>query len=185
MVNANTIKQTMLSELETASSTWVATEDVRLIDASDGIGEPSVVIETFARPVAFNTVGSGPDAYTRDANDNVTDELYYEYNGLRFDVTPQASSETTKDDIVESIRSHFKRYNQWLDSTDFHTDCERITPSEPTPSDTENLRGDTISINVVYKEITERYASQGTTADAMETVNIDADDDGTTDYTVN
>lgn len=187
MATRQTIKETFLAEVETAVSAHLASSKVVLESSESDVSLPKVAYSAFPYPVSYNDGSdSKPSEYVYNNSGEKIDEIYYDYRGERFDVRVEATAQTELEAIYEDVKSHFERYNQWLDSEDFHADCHVLDVDDTnagTDGNTEpTSRHDRLTIRVEYKTKTGRYDSQGTTGDPIRTMDsmVDADMDSST-----
>lgn len=197
------IRDAFTSELQAIAGTYDVTDENGnvigsvTLDATD-IGlrhpeasesRPQVVYHENYRRRTFNDVGRGPDMVEYDASGNVDREIWREYIEAQFIIDVRASNEISKEPLYEALRTQFARYQfpPW-DETSLHGDILEIGVQDSITVDTGDeedvIRGDQIEVHILFHRDYERVS--GTDVSLITSVDhlVDADNDGTTDFTL-
>lgn len=198
MATRGDIRDAFTSELKAVSGTYNVTDasgtvvDTVTLDGGNiGLREPEgdetlpgiVYHENYTR-LRFNDVGASPDMIVYNPDGTVKEEVWREYIEAQFVIDVRASSESEKEPLYEALRSRFGQYQftPW-DETSLHDDVNEVLVEDATSVDTGNtedaIRGDRLEVRIRF------YRNYAFSTDNITGVNtaVDADDDGTVDYT--
>lgn len=188
MASRETIKNAVLSEIETAVSGLVPSSDVYHAGAEREETRPAVTYNAFGRQVRYNNASVAvPARYAEDATGAQTQEVYHTYYRLRFDVTVYGENAIQTEQIYEALVDHFIRYELHVDEETVHSHIRDIavdSSDDETDLSTSHLTAaDVLTLHVEYLRETTR---DGEPIDQIH-IEIDADLDDSTggvNYTV-
>lgn len=156
MATRKTIRETFYSELETAVSGLVPSDNIGQNYPETTEQLPAVVHDDAYRRVPMNT-GSAPTDVTRSGGD-VQTYHYAVTMEAQFTTLILSESEMEKEDIYESLRTHFEPYSLGMaDESDLHADIHRVEVLDVNSQDDEDrepaARGDSMTINIGFERI--------------------------------
>lgn len=160
--------------------------DIGLRDPESSEEHPAIVYHDDYRAVTYNGVGTAPARTTRLVGGGVDEEFWREYVEAQFIVDVRSSNEVRKEPIYEALRRRFGKYQLggW-NETDVHADIIDIDVRDSTTVDAGDeedvIRGDQLEVRITFKR---DYSFDTDNIDTIEH-QMDADDDGTIDYTYN
>lgn len=168
----------------TVDTTTLEADEIGLREPEDDEELPQIVYHDNYVRVTYNGVGKGPDMVTYDQDGNVDQEIWREYIEAQFIIDVRASAEDDKEPVYEALRTRFGQYEHapW-DETDIHEDVTNVRAMDAQTIDTgdaeHTIRGDQLEVRVEF------HRDYTFSTDTIEGVNttVDADDDGTDDYT--
>lgn len=200
MATRGDIRDAFTSEMKAISGTYNVEDangnvvDTVTLDSSDiGLRNPEqteplpqVVYHEDYRRVVYNGVGRGPDYVDYDNNGNVNEEIWREYIEAQFIIDVRSSTESSKEPLYESLRSRFGQYqfSPW-DETSLNSDILKIEVLDSQSVDSGDvedvIRGDQIEVRITF------HRDYTFSTDNITQINsgVDADNDGTVDYTYN
>lgn len=194
------IRDAVTSEMKAVSGTYDVKDangsvvDTVTLDA-DNIGLrnpeeteplPQIVYHEDYRRVVYNGVGAGPDYVDYNADGSVNQEVWREYIEAQFIIDVRATDEVYKEPLYEALRSRFGQYqfSQW-DESSLHGDVLRIQVLDAQSVDSGDvedvIRGDQLEVRITFH----RDYTFSTENIAQINHQVDADNDGTVDYTYN
>lgn len=198
MATRGDIRDAFTSELRTLSGTYDVTDasgtvistvtldsgDIGLREPEGTESQPSIVYHEDYRRVVYNGVGAGPDYIEYNNDGSVAEEVWREYIEAQFIIDVRASDEVAKEPIYESLRTRFGQYqfSQW-DESALHADIIRVQVLDSSSIDAGDvedvIRGDQIEVRITF------HRDYTFSTDNITQVNtaVDADNDGTVDYT--
>ncbi|UBF23169.1 hypothetical protein M1M34_gp018 [Haloarcula tailed virus 2] len=170
------ILETFYDELVSSVNGVVPSDDVSLINPDNLETTPAVVYDKNWRIVNYNGVGTAPDRIERDANGNVTAEVFTDYIEAQFFVHIRAESQSEVETIYNAIYQHFQKwkFSRLAKITTFHPDAIRTLEirevnSADDPSADATFRGDVLEIVVQFKSEIDNVE------DVIEDVSLDQD----------
>lgn len=176
-------------DVEDASGTVVRTvtldsDDIGLRNPEQTEPLPQIVYHEDYRRVVYNGVGRGPDYVDYNTDGSVNQEIWREYIEAQFIIDVRSDNEASKEPIYESLRSRFAQYqfSPW-DETSLHGDVIRVQVLDAQTVDSGDvedvIRGDQIEVRITF------HRDYTFSTDNITQVNtaVDADNDGTNDYT--
>jgi hypothetical protein len=197
MATRGDIRDAFTSEMKQVSGTYdvvdengtvvrtvtLDTDDIGLRNPEQTEPLPQIVYHDDYRKVVYNGVGTGPD-YVEYRNDGTVDyEVWREYIEAQFIIDVRSDTEGSKEPIYEALRARFGQYqfSPW-DESALHDDVIRVQVLDSQSVDSGDvedvIRGDQIEVRITF------HRDYTFSTDNITDVNtaVDADDDGTVDY---
>lgn len=198
MATRGDIRDAFTAELRAISGTYDVTDasgnvidtvtldqgDIGLRDPEGSEQLPAVVYHEDYRREVYNGVGAGPDMRVYNADGSVSSEVWREYIQSQFIIDVRAANEVAKEPLYEALRSRFAQYQfgAW-DESSLHADVIDIDVIDSISSDTGDtedvIRGDQLEVRLTFF----RNYTFSTDNIAQVNLSVDANNDGTTDFT--
>jgi hypothetical protein len=185
MATRKDIRENFYAELEAAASGLVAADSISQEYPESAEELPTIVHNDNYRRVPMNNK-TGPSDIDRSGT-GVT--LYYSLPmEAQFSVLMVAAGELVKEDIYETVRSHFEEFSVPVRSpSEIHGDVHRVEVLDASSRDDEDRepvsRGDSLTISLGYERIVAREEDEVDSIDQNFDVATDAAGDGTVDIT--
>jgi hypothetical protein len=188
MASRKDIREAFRTNLVNAVSGLVPSDRVALEQGERPERLPSVVYDDAYRKVPMNQGSNAPTRVERDNNGDATAEVYTTLHEAVFSVLVVHDDEQEKEDIYESFRTYFEKYEHpaW-DAADIQADVAWVRVLDSNSEDDADhepiARGDRVEVRITF----ERDISNSGTAIQSVDGSMDADNDGTAEssYTSN
>lgn len=188
MATRKTIRETFYAELETAASGLVPS--ARIGQNYPEVTEelPAIVHNDAYRRVPMNN-GVAPTGTTTNMDGSIDTYLFAVTMQAQFTVLMLAADEMEKEDIYESVRTHFEPYSLGMaDESDLHADIHRVEVLDSNSQDDEDrepiARGDALTINIEFERIYEKDVDSIDNVDAAFDIELNTTGDGTDEFTL-
>jgi hypothetical protein len=157
MATRRQVREAFYSELETAASPHLSPGDIRQEDPNAAELLPTIVHNDAYRPNPMHT-GSAPVSVTTDASGNIDSITFGRVMEAVFGLLIRAEDEQTKENIYESVRSHFEKYTYPIkEESSIQTDVHSVSVGESVSDDNEERsprsRGDRLQVSLGYERL--------------------------------
>lgn len=184
MATRREIREAFYSDLEVAVSNHLDPDDINQEQGEQPEDLPSLVHKDDYRKVPMNQGSAAPTRVRRDTNDDAEAELYGTMHEAVFSCKVESDDEQIKEDIYEALRTYFEKYEHpaW-DASDIQSDVAWVRVVDSTSEDDVDhepiARGDRLEIRLTFQREIE---NTGTAIQSVDS-EVDADNDGTTEFT--